>query len=79
MWESQISMNTWEKSEKDAQFFKKIEKFLNGKIRAALLAAAMHICISSELVPLFRFYLAAPHRASIQWALESIGHLKHAH
>ena len=60
MWENQISMKTCEKSEKAAWFLKKIEKFLNGKIRAAPLAATTHICISSELVPLFLFYLTAP-------------------
>ena len=54
MWEIQISMKTWEKSEKAALFF---QKLLNGKIRAAPLAAATHICISSELVHLFLFYL----------------------
>ena len=72
MWEIQISMKTWgENSEKVARFFGKLENFLNGKIRAAPLAAAPHMCISSELLPLFLFYLAAPHRSSVQWALMS--------
>ena len=50
-------------------FSKKLENFLNRKIRAAPLAAAPHICISSELFPSFLFYLAVPHRGSVQWAL----------
>ena len=50
---------------KAARFFLKIENFLNGKICTAPLAAATHICISSELLPLFLFYLAAPHRAAL--------------
>ena len=46
-----------------------MENFLNRKIRPTPLAAAPHICISSELFALFPFYFAALHRASIQWAL----------
>ena len=42
MWKIQIYMKTWAK----------LENFLNGKIRAAPLAAATHICTSSELLPL---------------------------
>ena len=41
------------------------ENFLNGKIRTAQLAATPHMCISSELLPLFLFYLAVPHRAAL--------------
>ena len=48
---------------------KKLENFLNRKIRAAPLAAAPHICISSELFPSFLFYLATPRHGSVQWAL----------
>ena len=50
---------------KAARFLKKLENFLNRKIRAAPLTAAPDICISSELLPLFLFYLAAPHRAAL--------------
>ena len=69
MWKIQIYMKTWAKQRKNrAVFFQKIENFLNGKIRATPLAATTHICTSSELLPLFLFYLAALHRASVQWA-----------
>ena len=63
-------------SEKAARFFGKLENFLNGKIHAAPLAAARHMCISSELLPLFLFYLAASHRASVQWALQPLKETK---
>ena len=69
-------MKTWTKQRKNrAVFKKKIENFLNGKIRAAPLAAATHISTSSELLPLFLFYLAAPYRAaprraSVQWPID---------
>ena len=43
----------------------KLENFLNEKICAAPLAAAPHVCISSELLPLFLFYLAVPHRTAL--------------
>ena len=59
-----IYENLGENSEKAARFFGKLENFLNGKICAAPLAAAPHMCISSELLPLFLFHLAAPHRAA---------------
>ena len=59
-----IYENLGENSEKTVRFFVKLENFLNEKIRAALLAAAPHMRISSELLPLFLFYLAAPHRAA---------------
>ena len=66
MWEIPISMKTWgENSEKAARFFGKLENFLNGKIHAAPLAAAPHMSIGSELLPLFLFYLAASHRAAL--------------
>ena len=38
--------------------------------KSALLAAALRMCISSELLPLFLFYLAALRHASVQWALQ---------
>ena len=60
-----ICENLGENSEKAVRFFGKLENFLNGKIRAAPLAATPHMCISSELLPLFLFYLAAPHRAAL--------------
>ena len=44
--------------------FVKLENFLNEKIRAAPPAAAPHMCISSELLPLFLFYLAASQGAA---------------
>ena len=59
-----INENLGKIVKKAARFLKKLENFLNRKIRAAPLAAAPHICISSELLPLFLFYLAAPHRAA---------------
>ena len=59
-------MKTWGKTvKKAARFFGKLENFLNEKIRAALLAAAPHVCISSKLLPLFLFYLAALHRTAL--------------
>ena len=47
-----IYENLGKNSEKAAWFFGKLENFLNEKIRAAPLAAAPHMCISSELLPL---------------------------
>ena len=44
-------------------FLKKIENFLNRKIRAAPLDAAPHT--SSEVHHLFLFYLAAPRHAAL--------------
>ena len=70
-----INENLGKIVKKAARFLKKLENFLNRKIRAAPLTAAPDICISSELLPLFLFYLAAPHRAaraSVQWALRSL-------
>ena len=32
-----------------------------------MLAAAPHMCISSELLPLFLFYLASPHCATARY------------
>ena len=60
-----IYENLGENSEKAARFFGKLENFLNGKIRTAPLAATTHMCISSELLPLFLFYLAMLHRAAL--------------
>ena len=64
-----IYENLGKTEKKTRSFSKKIENFLNGKIRAAPLAAVTHICTSSELLPLFLFYLAVPRRVSVQWAL----------
>ena len=47
------------------KFLKKLENFLNGKIRAAPLVAMAHMCKSTELLSLFLFYLAALHHASV--------------
>ena len=66
MWEIQISMKTWGKTVKKAvRFIGKLENFLNGKIRTTPLAAAPHMCITSELLPLFLFYLAAPRQCTM--------------
>ena len=54
MWEIVGGKN----SEKAAWFLEKLEKFLNLKISTAPPAAMKYICISSELLPLFLFYLA---------------------
>ena len=79
-----IYENLGENSEKAAQFFGKFENFLNEKIRTAPLAATPHMCISSELLPLFLFYLAASRRAALVYnglyricvSLKSICHSK---
>ena len=47
-----IYENLGKTEKKPRGFSKKIENFLNGKIRAAPLAAATHICTNSELLPL---------------------------
>ena len=60
-----INENLGKIVKKAARYLKKLENFLNRKIRAAPLTAAPPICISSELLPLFLFYLAAPRRAAL--------------
>ena len=60
-----VCENIGENSEKAAQFFGKLENFLNGKICTVPLASTLNICISTELLPLFIFCLA-----SVQWALQ---------
>ena len=60
-----IYENLGENSKKSGRFFGKLENFLNKKICAAPLAAVPHRCICIELLPLFLFYLAEPHRAAL--------------
>ena len=59
-----IDENLGKTVKKAAHFFENIDNFLNGKIHTASLAAAMHICISSELLP---FFIALIH--PIQWTI----------